>query len=42
MNGTPPEDMMGEPMDVDLKRKIDEIEGPQKRIRVGDLNESIP
>lgn len=43
MNGTPPDDMMmGEPMDVDLKRKIDEIEGPQKRIRVGDLDESIP
>lgn len=42
MNGTPPDDMMGEPMDVDLKRKMDEIEGPQKRLRVDDLDENIP
>ncbi|KAI6129997.1 hypothetical protein EDD17DRAFT_1774194 [Pisolithus thermaeus] len=45
LNGTPPEETKGgEPMDVDLKRKIDDVEGPQtqKRIRVGDVNENIP
>ena len=35
-NGTPLEDTPGEPMDVDLKRKIDDIEPSQiqKRMRV--------
>ncbi|KAI6147194.1 hypothetical protein BKA82DRAFT_4150613 [Pisolithus tinctorius] len=47
-NGTPLEETIGgcgEPMDVDLKRKIDEVDVPQqtqKRIRVGDAVESIP
>ncbi|KAI6042687.1 hypothetical protein EDC04DRAFT_2965965 [Pisolithus marmoratus] len=44
-NGTPPDEMGGgEPMDVDLKRKIDDIEvlQTQKRIRVADIDESIP
>lgn len=47
-NGTPLEETTGgcgEPMDVDLKRKIDEVDVPQqtqKRIRVGDAVESIP
>ncbi|KAL4069944.1 hypothetical protein V8B97DRAFT_1872195 [Scleroderma yunnanense] len=41
-NGTPPDDTIGEPMDMDLKRKIDEVDGPHKRLRVDDMDESIP
>ncbi|KAG1715726.1 hypothetical protein ID866_1442 [Astraeus odoratus] len=43
-NGLPPEDTVGEPMDIDLKRKNDDIEIPQiqKRLRVDEADEGIP
>ncbi|KAH7885219.1 hypothetical protein F5I97DRAFT_1811080 [Phlebopus sp. FC_14] len=42
-NGTPPEDTAGEPMDVDLKRKMDDVEPSQiqKRMRVDENTGSI-
>ncbi|KIJ62639.1 hypothetical protein HYDPIDRAFT_94135 [Hydnomerulius pinastri MD-312] len=42
-NGTPLEDVAGEPMDVDLKRKIDDVEPTQiqKRMRVEESTGNI-